>query len=103
MPGDEPETTPPEPLPDDREAVCGCLADLVDALPPDQAHAIRRVDVDGVAVKDLAEEVGVTANNAGVRLHRARRRLHEAVTRSCGTCAVHGCLDCTCAEAPLRS
>jgi RNA polymerase sigma-70 factor (ECF subfamily) len=31
-----------------------------------------------------------------VRLHRARQALKRELERSCGTCATHGCLDCTC-------
>jgi RNA polymerase sigma factor (sigma-70 family) len=82
--------------PDDREAVCACLGPLAAALPADQAQAIRRVDLEGAAVKDFAAEVGITANNAGVRLFRARENLRRAVARCCGTCAEHGCADCTC-------
>jgi RNA polymerase sigma factor (sigma-70 family) len=87
---------PPEPLPDDRAAVCACLMGLAAGLSPAHAEAIRRVDLEGVAVKDYAAEVGITANAAGVRLHRARQALRQAVSKSCGTCAVHGCVDCTC-------
>jgi RNA polymerase sigma-70 factor (ECF subfamily) len=31
-----------------------------------------------------------------VRLHRARAALKTRLEQSCGTCATHGCLDCTC-------
>jgi RNA polymerase sigma factor (sigma-70 family) len=86
----------PEPLPDDRASMCACLAELAAELPPEQARAIRRVDLEGTAVKDFAAEAGITANNAGVRLFRARESLRRAVSKSCGTCAEHGCLDCTC-------
>jgi len=91
-----------EPLPDDRDAVCGCLGELAGALPPDQAQAIRRVDLDGIAVKDFAAEAGITANNAGVRLFRARENLRRAVSRCCGTCAEHGCRDCSCGAPAQR-
>ena len=60
------------------------------------AEAIRRVEVDGVPVKEWAAEAGITPNNAGVRLFRAREALRKQVMRCCGTCASHGCLDCTC-------
>lgn len=82
--------------PDERASVCACLAELAQTLPPDDAQAIRRVELDGIAVKAWAAEVGITANHAGVRLFRARERLRRAVARSCGTCAEHGCVDCTC-------
>ena len=85
-----------EPLPDDRDAICQCVARLVDTLKPEYATAIRRVELDGLAVKDFAEELDVTANNAAVRLHRARKALREQLRRCCGTCAEHGCVDCKC-------
>ena len=82
----------------DRE-VCRCIGRLAATLKPEYAEAIRRVEVDGLAVKDFAAEAGISAGNAGVRVHRAREALRRQVARSCGTCAEHGCLDCTCGPA----
>jgi RNA polymerase sigma factor (sigma-70 family) len=81
-------------------AVCACVLSLVDTLKPEYAAAIRRVDLDGASVRGYAEEVGITPGNAGVRLHRAREALRRQLARSCGTCLTHGCLDCTCRQAP---
>jgi RNA polymerase sigma-70 factor (ECF subfamily) len=88
-----------EPDLDTRNAVCRCVALLSGTLKPEYAEALRRVDVDGVSVRELAAEAGITANNAGVRVFRAREALRKLVVRSCGTCAEHGCLDCTCGTA----
>jgi DNA-directed RNA polymerase specialized sigma24 family protein len=57
---------------------------------------MQRVDIDGVSVQAYAAELGIQANNAAVRIHHARQALRARVMRSCGTCAEHGCLDCTC-------
>ena len=76
--------------------VCRCVAQLADTLKPEYADALRRIEVEGVAVKDYADAAGISANNAGVRIFRARDALRKQVARSCGTCAHHGCLDCTC-------
>ena len=78
------------------EAVCGCAAALAETLKPEYADALRRVDLGGASVKAYAEVAGITANNASVRLFRARAALLKQVQRSCGTCADHGCLDCSC-------
>ncbi len=75
---------------------CACVARLAGALKPEYADALRRIEVDGVSVKDYGESVGISASNAGVRIFRAREALRNQVARSCGTCAEHGCLDCTC-------
>jgi RNA polymerase sigma-70 factor (ECF subfamily) len=85
-----------EPDEDLRTAVCQCVRGLADTLKPDYAAAIKRVEVDGLAVKDYAAEVGISPGNAAVRVFRAREALRKQVTRSCGSCAEHGCLDCTC-------
>jgi RNA polymerase sigma-70 factor (ECF subfamily) len=81
------------------DTVCRCVGDLVTTLKPDYGEMIRRVDLDGVGVPDVAREVGITPNNAAVRLHRARQELRRQVERACGTCATHGCLNCTCGKA----
>ncbi|HEY4055147.1 MAG TPA: sigma-70 family RNA polymerase sigma factor [Kofleriaceae bacterium] len=85
---------------DDRELtdlVCGCVSSLAKTLKPEYADVLARVDIDGVALKAYADEAGISANNAGVRVHRAREALRKQVARACGTCATHGCVDCTCA------
>lgn len=79
-----------------RAAVCQCVNRLADTLKPEFAAALRRIEVDGVAVKDYAAEIGISSSNAAVRVFRAREALRKQVARSCGTCADHGCLDCTC-------
>ncbi|MDC0675423.1 sigma-70 family RNA polymerase sigma factor [Nannocystis radixulma] len=85
-----------EPAPELRGAVCQCVARLADTLKPEYAEALRRIELDGLAVKDYAAEAGITSGNAAVRVFRAREALKKQVVRSCGTCADHGCLDCTC-------
>ena len=82
--------------------VCACVAQLAATLKPEYADALRRIEIDQVAVKDYAEAVGISASNAGVRIFRAREALRKQVARSCGTCAEHGCLDCTCGAATGR-
>ncbi len=79
---------------------CRCVTDLAATLKPEYADVLRRVEIDGIAVKDYADATGISASNAGVRIFRARKALREQVARACGTCAEHGCLDCTCARAP---
>jgi RNA polymerase sigma-70 factor (ECF subfamily) len=59
---------------------------------------LRAVDVDETPVKAFAETAGLTTSNAGVRLFRARAALRKQVAASCGTCAEHGCVDCSCGK-----
>ena len=80
--------------------VCKCVAELAATLKPEYAEALHRIEVEGISVKDYAQQLGISSNNAGVRVFRAREALRKQVVRSCGTCADHGCLDCTCAKTP---
>ena len=89
-----------EPPPEIRGAICACVARLASTLKPEYADVIQRVEVDGVAVQDYAAQAGITANNAAVRVFRAREALRKQVKASCGTCAEHGCVDCHCKPAP---
>lgn len=80
-------------------AICACIAELAGNLKPQYADALRAIEIEGVAVKDYAEREGISASNAGVRIFRARDALRKQVRTSCGTCAAHGCVDCTCGKA----
>ncbi|MBA2321673.1 MAG: sigma-70 family RNA polymerase sigma factor [Deltaproteobacteria bacterium] len=81
---------------DVRVEVCRCIGTLAETLKPEYAAALRRIELDGLPVKDFAAEVGISSNNAAVRVFRAREALRKQVARSCGTCAEHGCVSCTC-------
>ena len=76
--------------------ICACVSRLAATLKPEYAEALQAIDVNGTAVKAFAEQHGLSAGNAGVRVFRAREALKKRVTQSCGTCAEHGCVDCTC-------
>jgi RNA polymerase sigma-70 factor (ECF subfamily) len=82
--------------PDVESEICACVSRLAGTLKPEYAQAIQQIDVTGVSVKSFAEANGLSASNAGVRVFRARDALKKRVTESCGTCAEHGCLNCTC-------
>lgn len=87
-----------EPDVETRGAICKCVSELAATLKEEYADALRTVEVNGLPVKDFATQAGISTNNAGVRVFRAREALRKQVIRSCGTCADHGCLNCTCAS-----
>lgn len=80
-------------------AVCRCVGELASTLKPEYADALHQIEIEGISVKAYAERTGISRSNAGVRVFRAREALRRQVVRSCGACATHGCLDCTCADA----
>ena len=88
------------PAPEVERVICSCIAELAGTLKPEYADAIRRVELDEVPVQTFAAETGITANNAAVRVFRAREALRKQVKAACSTCAEHGCVDCTCGLKP---
>jgi RNA polymerase sigma factor (sigma-70 family) len=81
-----------------RGEICACVGRLARTLKPEYAQLLQAVDVDETPVTVFAETAGLTASNAGVRLFRARAALRRQVAASCGTCAEHGCVDCSCGK-----
>jgi len=79
-----------------RDAICQCITRLSGTLKAEYRVALERIEVEGVAVKDFAAEQGISPSNAAVRVFRARDALRKQVVASCGTCAEHGCIECTC-------
>jgi RNA polymerase sigma factor (sigma-70 family) len=80
--------------PEAHSQICGCITKILPQLKELHAQLIRRVDLDGLPIAAAASEAGVTANHAGVILHRARRELRAKLTQYCHDCA---CLDdCGC-------
>jgi RNA polymerase sigma factor (sigma-70 family) len=76
--------------------VCDCVSELIETLKPEYAEALRSIDLAQNDLTTYAKGLGISNNNASVRLHRAREALHKQLVLSCGTCATHGCLDCHC-------
>ncbi len=82
------------------DAICGCVTGLVGTLKPELADIVQRVDLDGVALRAYAADAHITANNAAVRLHRARQALGRQLQRTCaaGTIAALRDCDCSCTD-----
>lgn len=78
------------------KAVCTCVKKLIKTLKPEYAEILQQVDIDETPLSDYARKTGVSSNNAAVRIHRARQSLKKRLIETCGTCAEHACVDCTC-------
>ena len=77
-------------------AVCGCLYRILPAMPAEYSQLIWQVDLLGQPRSRVAKRLGISPNNLGVRLHRARTVLRGALERFCTTCPTHGFLNCAC-------
>jgi RNA polymerase sigma-70 factor (ECF subfamily) len=83
------------------QTACACIGDVILGLKSEYRTAIERVDLAGMSVEAFAKSQDTSANNASVRLHRARRAVAKKLTTVCGACAEHKCLDCTCRRSQL--
>jgi DNA-directed RNA polymerase specialized sigma24 family protein len=77
---------------------CNCVMNQIEELAPSHALLLKRVVIDATSVTELAAELGITTNNAWVRLHRAREALKKQLKAHCGTESLRQCLDCGCLE-----
>jgi RNA polymerase sigma factor (sigma-70 family) len=82
----------------DDDPPCWCVLAQAGRLEPRYAYMLRRVDIEGARVIDIAAELGITPNNAMVRLHRARTALRKRMQEHCGTTTARSCSDCGCEE-----
>jgi RNA polymerase sigma factor (sigma-70 family) len=83
------------------QTVCACIGDVIRDLKSEYRSAIEQVDLGGMTVEAFAQSQATSANNASVRLHRARKAVAKKLTMVCGACAEHKCLDCTCRRSQL--
>jgi RNA polymerase sigma-70 factor (ECF subfamily) len=85
------------PDPQTHEIVCECIHEVLLTMKPAYSEILRTVDLAETTLDTFARQTGITAGNAAVRVHRARQALKKQLTLVCGTCARHGCINCTCA------
>ena len=83
---------------DDEGERCACVLTVVQGLKPEYSSLLARVVVEDQPVSDVAKALGITANNAMVRLHRARTALKQRLIDHCGTDSLRACLNCACDE-----
>ena len=91
---DAPATTTPEDV-----ATCACSLGVLGQLKPDYRSMLQRADLDDEPMRAIADDLGITVNNATVRLHRARRSMRDALLAHCGTGSTRACIDCGCDDA----
>jgi RNA polymerase sigma-70 factor (ECF subfamily) len=76
--------------------VCQCIVSVLSTMKPQYSEIIRSVELEENPLETFAQSAGITPGNAAVRVHRARQALKKQLALTCGTCAEHRCVDCTC-------
>src|SRR4029079_16332166 len=87
-----------------RDAVCACMRGMVNvALEPRDGEIIRRTDLGGEPLAAVAQDLGITANSAAFRSHRARRALRDLIADRCGATTLATALECECSSPGCHS
>jgi len=76
--------------------VCTCLYKLLPTLRPEYAEILWHAELIGESRETIAAALNISASNLKVRLHRAREALRKRLEETCGSCPIHGYLDCGC-------
>jgi RNA polymerase sigma-70 factor (ECF subfamily) len=87
-------TEPSEAIADDDDALvtaAECVKTTMQSLSSDYAAILRQAYLEETPLRDVAVRLDVTANNAAVRLHRARGALRERMLMQCQVCSLGDC------------
>lgn len=60
-----------------------CINEYIDKLPPDHKVVIVLSELEGMPNKEIAEILGISLDNAKIRLHRARAGLKAVLNEAC--------------------
>ena len=60
-----------------------CIREVINGLPEDYRVALVLHDLEGLSVAEVAEVAGCSLATAKIRIHRARKRLQEALGQQC--------------------
>lgn len=85
--------------PFDPPPTCRCSLELAASLGATYGPILRLVHIEERSVTEAARALGLTVNNAGVRLHRARKALKKLLREHCGVRRLQDCVACGCLEA----
>jgi len=66
-----------------KEEMNQCIADYINRLSDSYRAIFLLKEYDGLSVEDIAEILGISTDNVKIRLHRARRKLHELLLANC--------------------
>lgn len=79
-------------------ALCECFREILPSLKPQYAELINHFELQTGDPGEFCRQTNILPNTLKVRRHRARQALKQRLEAVCRTCAVHGCLDCTCQQ-----
>lgn len=78
--------------------MCRCSVAQTEFVAEPYAEILRLVDLGELSVPEASKVLGISANNAAVRLHRARKALRKRMLEHCGVTSLRECADCRCVD-----
>ncbi len=86
------------------EPACTCIGAAMKMLKPSQAELLTRIDLREEPRKSVADDLGLSLNSLGVRVHRTRAALKEKIAEFCAVCGAGDFMICECDHsADMRS
>ncbi len=92
----DPAAEVPDPAAPQSSETCACSVAQAERISPSYSSILSLVDIGGMKPSEAARTLGISVNNATVRLHRARRALKKAMLEHCGVSSPRECADCRC-------
>ncbi|MEM9461268.1 MAG: sigma-70 family RNA polymerase sigma factor [Myxococcota bacterium] len=92
----DPTAEPPEVATAKVDSSCACSVRQAQSLHPPYASILALVDLGDATLAEAATALGISVNNATVRLHRARRSLRDRMREHCGVASLMECANCRC-------
>ena len=86
----------PEQATQPADAACRCSVSQTNHLGSTYASILLLVDAGELKLGEAAKQLGISVNNATVRLHRARKALRERMLEHCQVSSAEDCVDCRC-------
>jgi RNA polymerase sigma-70 factor (ECF subfamily) len=66
-----------------KEEMNQCIADYINKLPDNYRAIFLLKEYDNLSIDEIAEITEITAENVKIRLHRARKKLHDLLFLNC--------------------
>ncbi len=86
----------PDQAPPPSSDPCACSLTQASHIHSAYSSILSLVDIGGMRLSEAARTLGITVNNATVRLHRARRALRKQMLEHCGVSNPRDCANCRC-------
>lgn len=72
-----------EPTPQDMQDLASCLMAMIEHLDEPYRSAVKRSEIDGVQMRIIAEELGISLSGVKSRVQRGRAKLRDLMTSCC--------------------